>query len=91
MTNEAIIKAWKNEQYRHTLSISEQAQLPAHPVGLVELDDSILTGVSGAEEEFQNPTVIVWICGLSTVTLAVCVSMLVGTCSPGGSMGCCKE
>ena len=34
-----IVRAWKDEAYRHSLSEAEQAALPLHPAGLVELTD----------------------------------------------------
>ena len=44
-----IVKAWKDEDYRDTLTSDQQAQLPPHPAGLVEfgvpeLDDESLFG-----------------------------------------------
>jgi len=32
-----IIRAWKDESFRRSLSDAELAQLPAHPAGLIEL------------------------------------------------------
>lgn len=34
-----IIRAWKNEEYRLSLRGAEQAMLPEHPAGLIELRD----------------------------------------------------
>lgn len=48
MKNEKIIQAWKNEDYRHTLSATEQSALPNHPAGDIELKDAALDTVSGA-------------------------------------------
>ena len=31
-----IVKAWKDEEYRDTLTLEEKAQLPEHPSGLIE-------------------------------------------------------
>ena len=33
------IRAWKDEQYRLSLSEAERAQMPAHPAGIIELRD----------------------------------------------------
>lgn len=45
------IKAWKNEDYRLSLSDEERALLPANPAGVVELTDEALDDlVAGAEE-----------------------------------------
>ncbi len=32
-----IVRAWKDEDYRQSLSEEERAQLPANPAGFVEL------------------------------------------------------
>ena len=43
-----IVRAWKDETYRQSLSVEEQATLPANPAGEVELTDAALEGVCGA-------------------------------------------
>ena len=40
MTHLDIIRAWKNEEYRLSLSEAERALLPAHPAGLITLTDT---------------------------------------------------
>lgn len=47
MKTDRVIRAWKDENYRKTLSATEQAQLPAHPSGMIELSDAELGAVSG--------------------------------------------
>ena len=42
-----IIRAWKDEEYRQNLAEEEQAQLPEHPSGLIELEDVELDQVAG--------------------------------------------
>lgn len=44
-----IVRAWKDEAYRHSLSTEEQAQLPPHPSGEIELSDEVLQVVAGAQ------------------------------------------
>ena len=39
MSEKDIIRAWKDEDYRNSLSESARAALPAHPAGLVEIRD----------------------------------------------------
>ena len=34
-----IIRAWKDEEYRLSLSEEQRAVLPEHPAGLIELED----------------------------------------------------
>jgi mersacidin/lichenicidin family type 2 lantibiotic len=43
-----IIRAWKDESYRLSLTAAEQAALPANPAGIVELSDAQLGAVNGA-------------------------------------------
>lgn len=43
-----IVKAWKDSEYRQSLSPEQQAQLPPHPAGMVELADVDLDNVQGA-------------------------------------------
>lgn len=47
MSNDKIIRAWKDEAFRNSLSDAERAQLPEHPVGPVELGDTELEQVTG--------------------------------------------
>src|SRR5690349_19446760 len=43
-----LIRAWKDETYRQSLSTQEQATLPANPAGAIELTQAELEAVSGA-------------------------------------------
>ena len=40
MTTLETVKAWKDEDYRDTLTIEQQAELPEHPAGAIELQFS---------------------------------------------------
>jgi mersacidin/lichenicidin family type 2 lantibiotic len=42
-----VIRAWKDEEYRLSLSDEERSRLPANPVGELELTDADLEGVYG--------------------------------------------
>jgi mersacidin/lichenicidin family type 2 lantibiotic len=42
-----IIRAWKDEEFRRSLSDAERAALPDHPVGNVDLTDIEMAGVEG--------------------------------------------
>jgi mersacidin/lichenicidin family type 2 lantibiotic len=42
-----IIRAWKDPEYRRTLTQAERAMVPEHPAGLSELTDSELAAVRG--------------------------------------------
>ena len=47
MSHENIIRAWKDEDFRNSLSEKERSILPEHPAGLVELTDAHLECVVG--------------------------------------------
>ena len=47
MNVQDIIRAWKDEAFRESLSTAQRAQLPEHPAGLVELNDEDLETVAG--------------------------------------------
>lgn len=49
MNREQIIRAWKDDEYRESLSASDRALVPDHPSGLIELSDAQL-GAAGGEE-----------------------------------------
>ena len=44
MRSEDIIRAWKDESYRATLD-----EMPAHPAGMLELEDTDLEAVAGGD------------------------------------------
>ena len=47
LTINEIIRAWKDKNFRESLSEEQRAQLPANPAGLVEIDDEQLVQVAG--------------------------------------------
>ncbi|HEV2863657.1 MAG TPA: mersacidin/lichenicidin family type 2 lantibiotic [Pyrinomonadaceae bacterium] len=47
MTNDKIIRAWKDPNFREGLSPDELAQMPEHPAGLMALTDDDLSSVRG--------------------------------------------
>lgn len=59
MTKLEIIRAWKDEDYRSSLSETDRASLPLDPAGVLELSDLELRGAEGG-------TVTV------TITLPIC-------------------
>jgi mersacidin/lichenicidin family type 2 lantibiotic len=52
MLSEKIIRAWKDVEYRLSLSEAERALLPDHPAGLVELTEKELQPVEGGTGVF---------------------------------------
>lgn len=56
-----IVRAWKDEEFRDTLTIEQRARLPQHPSGLIEfgqprLEDESLFGPQGLGCKFSNIT-----------------------------------
>ena len=50
MCNPEIIRAWKDEDYRMSLSEAERRMLPTNPAGLNEISDGELGLVAGGEQ-----------------------------------------
>jgi mersacidin/lichenicidin family type 2 lantibiotic len=49
VSNLNIIRAWKDEEYRLSLSEAERAALPGHPAGRLELPDAALDGAAAGK------------------------------------------
>lgn len=47
MTQQNIVRAWKDEDYRASLSAEELAAFPMNPAGLTELSDADLEQAIG--------------------------------------------
>lgn len=64
MSNADIIRAWKDPEYRSTLSV-----VPISPAGRIELSDPALGGVTVPARGFRRDTVrhegTGWICGFT--------------------------
>ncbi|HEY7124228.1 MAG TPA: mersacidin/lichenicidin family type 2 lantibiotic [Ktedonobacterales bacterium] len=52
MSSFDIVRAWKDAEYRQSLSAEEQALLPEHPAGAIELTDEDLDRLAGAQTEW---------------------------------------
>lgn len=55
MKKRDIIRAWRDEEFRLSLSEEQRAQLPANPAGSVELADEDLLSVSGGFTSCRRP------------------------------------
>ena len=58
MATMEIVKAWKDEEYRDTLTTEQLAQLPEHPSGIIEfeqpeLEDESLFGPEARKCKFS--------------------------------------
>ncbi|MBD2208057.1 mersacidin/lichenicidin family type 2 lantibiotic [Calothrix sp. FACHB-1219] len=47
MSNFDIIRAWKDEDYRNSLSDEQRSQLPENPAGMIELPNEITQTLAG--------------------------------------------
>lgn len=75
-----IIRAWKDAEYRQSLSAAELAMLPAHPAGLIELTNDDLESVAGGATKLTEG-VCKTIAGCPTGT--GCMTLVSDGC-PGG-------
>jgi mersacidin/lichenicidin family type 2 lantibiotic len=48
MKKEHVIRAWRDPEYRASLSAAERDRLPAHPAALIELDEAELGKLAAA-------------------------------------------
>ena len=60
MTKKQIIRAWKDAEYRNSLSESQRASLPDNPAGVIELSDASLNDATGALLARKETTL--WTC-----------------------------
>lgn len=69
MSHIDIIRAWKDDEYRNSLSEAERAELPENPAGLIELGDADMESVAGGMHylnTIRNP------CTLTIVVQGCC-------------------
>lgn len=49
-----IVRAWKDAEYRKTLSAEELALMPENPVGVVELTEDEISDIMGGNHGSQT-------------------------------------
>jgi mersacidin/lichenicidin family type 2 lantibiotic len=49
MSNEDIIRAWKDEDYSNSLSEEQRSQLPENPAGIAELSEQEMETIQGGD------------------------------------------
>jgi mersacidin/lichenicidin family type 2 lantibiotic len=57
-----IIRAWKDEAYRNSLSEAERAALPENPAGFIALTDEDLGAVAGGMVNLSRISECKWDC-----------------------------
>src|SRR5262249_34239830 len=60
MTTKKIVRAWKDEAYRKSLSEAERAMLPENPAGIIELTDGQLDVAGGAVPSYPCTISCTW-------------------------------
>jgi mersacidin/lichenicidin family type 2 lantibiotic len=75
MSNIDIIRAWKDEDYRNSLSEEQRSHLPENPAGMVELSDAEMEAITG---------------GMNKAIVAGKLQLQHQTCTVGGEI-CCSS
>jgi len=70
MSRVDVIRAWRDPQYRRSLTEEQRSELPQSPAGRVQVDDRVLSRESGAGEDFVQTTA--WFCTLYTFLARCC-------------------
>ena len=83
LSKETIARAWKDKEFRNSLTEEEQSMLPTHPSGMIELTDEQLGEATGG----------ITYCGCSP-TACWCPPPWTSVCGGGGTSlagrgGCC--
>ncbi len=85
MEHDDIIRAWKDEEYRNSLSEEQRAQLPENPAGMVELSDEAMQNVGGG-------LLSIFGCngngGKTMHPVLVCAPSVGGVCNPSLGLRC---
>lgn len=79
MSIQNIIRAWKDDQYRLSLSDEELALLPSDPAGSIELTDELLGQVAGGLVDVSVENSCVASCVNSTCVACI-VNSFIGQC-----------
>lgn len=89
MSEDDIIKMWKDESYRASHSDNPEQDVPENPAGEVELTDEALEDASGGAQAVTS-----WVClSIATSGTISCIpscgaTVWDGTCNVA-SVGCC--
>lgn len=70
MSRVDVIRAWKDSEYRGSLSESELALLPENPAGMVELSDADLL-MAGGKDDLEPNSTVSCVTAISGVTIAL--------------------
>ena len=65
MSQQDIIRAWKDVEYRNSLSAAERAALPDNPAGLIELTPEEQRTVAGGQMSKRTDERLTGCCALN--------------------------
>lgn len=57
-----VVRAWRDEEYRNSLTAEERASLPENPAGLAVISDQTLRSITGGCGSTQQCTTAVCSC-----------------------------
>ena len=78
---EHIINAWRDEEYRESLSDEQRVELPESPIGPIDLSEGELEDVEGGSQSILTVVTV-------AISVKLCVSIAIGgTCKIDGA-GC---
>ena len=72
-----VVRAWKDEDYRMSLSDAERRMLPTNPAGLIEISDSELGAVGGGDDAGPGKISFPGVCSC----FGICQSQFFQICS----------
>ena len=50
-----VVRAWRDEEYRNSLTEQERASLPENPAGIATVDNSALRSITGGVRSVTTP------------------------------------
>ena len=71
MSRVDVVRAWRDPQYRRSLSRDQLALMPQNPAGAVQVDERALAAATGAGDETGVQTTA-WFCTLYTFLARCC-------------------
>jgi mersacidin/lichenicidin family type 2 lantibiotic len=78
MSNYNIIRAWKDENYRSSLSDEQLSQLPGNPAGEIELSDAEMQFVAGGQNTIGDKPPNTFICTVPRFACPIAETALCG-------------
>ena len=72
MSEVDVVRAWRDPQYRRSLSTEQLERLPTHPAGRAQVNAKDLRTASGISAEFAPIQTTAWFCTLYTYLARCC-------------------